>query len=262
MVKCKICSSKSNYFGSALVLTKYKVKYYQCSNCKFVQTEEPYWLDEAYNSAISAVDVGIVKRNRELAESTHSLIVNFFKKTKSFLDYGAGYGLFVRLMRDKGFNFYWYDKYAENLFSRNFKGNKNKKYDLITAFEVFEHLPNPIEEVEAMLKHGKSIFFSTYLLPKSNPKPNQWWYYVTIAGQHVSIYTRKSLEILAKKHKLNFITDGKNLHLITPLKISEAKFRIIVNKKVSPILNIFRKRKSLINKDFERISGIIKEKLK
>jgi len=32
-----------------------------------------------------------------------------------FLDYAAGYGLFVRLMRDAGYNFRWSDLYCQNL---------------------------------------------------------------------------------------------------------------------------------------------------
>jgi len=35
-----------------------------------------------------------------------------------FLDYAAGYGLFVRLMRDAGYNFRWSDLYCQNLFVR------------------------------------------------------------------------------------------------------------------------------------------------
>ena len=50
--KCKICDSNSHYFATAKVLQKYNVDYFQCSNCGFVQTEEPYWLDEAYSEAI------------------------------------------------------------------------------------------------------------------------------------------------------------------------------------------------------------------
>lgn len=262
MINCKICSAESEYFGSALVLNKYDVKYFQCSNCRFVQTEEPYWLNEAYSNAISAVDVGIVKRNLELSEVTKSLIQNYFKNEKSFLDYGAGYGLFVRLMRDKGFDFRWYDKFAENLFSRNFEAEENYKFNLLTAFEVFEHLVDPHAELKEMLKKGKSVFFSTTLLPRSNPKPGEWWYYSVFAGQHVSIFTKKSLEILADAHNLKLFSDGKNLHLFTDKNISITKFRIVVNKKLAPILNLFQNKKSLIDSDFESITGVLKRKFK
>ena len=31
--------------------------------CDFLQTEEPFWLKEAYESAIGITDTGIIKRN-------------------------------------------------------------------------------------------------------------------------------------------------------------------------------------------------------
>ena len=36
-----------------LVLRKHDIAYHRRDECDFIQTEEPYWLDEAYSSAIS-----------------------------------------------------------------------------------------------------------------------------------------------------------------------------------------------------------------
>ncbi len=38
-----------------------------------------------------------------------------------FLDYAGGYGVFTRLMRDIGFDFYWHDPYTQNLFANGFE---------------------------------------------------------------------------------------------------------------------------------------------
>ena len=54
-VHCKVCGSISCKFDNAKVLNKYNVKYFQCSNCGFVQTENPYWLAEAYKEAMLVV---------------------------------------------------------------------------------------------------------------------------------------------------------------------------------------------------------------
>ena len=59
-MNCKICNTPSVEFVTKQVLTKYNVKYYRCSSCQFIQTEEPYWLDEAYNKAITKLDIGLV----------------------------------------------------------------------------------------------------------------------------------------------------------------------------------------------------------
>ena len=216
-VKCKVCESDSHHFSTAKLLGKYDVDYFQCSNCGFVQTEHPYWLDEAYSEAIAISDVGLVYRNNMMANITGKLLFNYFDHKAKFLDYGGGYGLFTRLMRDQGFNFYWFDKFCQNIFARGFELQETDKQNLeiITAFELFEHLTNPLQELKEILDLCPNILFSTELLPEDNPTPDKWWYYTPHEGQHISIYTLKSLEILASKYNLQLYTDGKSLHLLT-----------------------------------------------
>lgn len=62
-MKCKIWGSESSLFDTATVLRKYKVKFFKCSKCGFIQREDPYWLSEAYTSAITSTDIGLVWRN-------------------------------------------------------------------------------------------------------------------------------------------------------------------------------------------------------
>ena len=97
-MNCKICNSESKEVFSAKVLNKYNVKYYQCPSCGFLQTEEPYWLDEAYKSAIGIADTGIQKRNQLFADRSSVIISSFFDPKKKFLDFAGGYGIFVRMI--------------------------------------------------------------------------------------------------------------------------------------------------------------------
>lgn len=214
---CKVCKSQSKFFAEEILLGKYKVNYFQCSNCGFVQTEEPHWLAEAYSDAIAKTDVGLVFRNHHLSQKASQIIFQLFDHDAKFLDYGGGYGLFVRQMRDYGFNFYWFDKFCNNLFAQGFEIDKNESnsYELVTAFEVFEHFVDPLQEIEHILQFSRNILFSTEILPESNPKPNEWWYYATHEGQHISLYTFASLSIIAEKYNLNFYSNGTSLHLLT-----------------------------------------------
>ena len=66
-MKCKICSSESKYFAAAKLLNKYDVKYFECSNCGFIQTETPYWLKDAYSEGITSSDIGLASRNIQIA---------------------------------------------------------------------------------------------------------------------------------------------------------------------------------------------------
>lgn len=252
--KCKICGSHSYHFANADVLQKYDVTYFQCSNCKFIQTEEPYWLEEAYGKVIASSDVGLVYRNIAMAEITSKLLFNFFDHNASFLDYGGGYGLFVRLMRDKGFNFYWEDKYCQNLFAQEFEFNsaKHNKILLTTAFELFEHFVNPVQEIEKILKISPNILFSTQLLPENNPKPSEWWYFTPHEGQHISIFTKQSLAIIARRYNLNFYTDGSSLHLLTDQVFAEDIFQKILSGDIS-----IPNKSSLLSSDYQKVVSSI-----
>jgi len=132
------------------------------------------------------------------------------------------------MMRDVGFDFYWYDPYCENLFSPGFEINiKNgNQFELITAFEVFEHLIDPVDEIKKMLQISNIIIFSTEILPKPVPKPDDWWYYAFEHGQHISFYSLRTLNILADKFDLNLYTSD-NLFIMTKRSLSATKFKLI-----------------------------------
>ncbi|MDD2899712.1 MAG: class I SAM-dependent methyltransferase, partial [Desulfuromonadaceae bacterium] len=189
---CKICAGFTDSFAHARLLGKNDVEYYQCRSCGYICTEEPYWLEEAYSAAITGSDVGLVRRNSRLATITRVVLSVCFNKTGRFLDFAGGYGLLVRMMRDSGFDFHWYDRYCTNLFASTFVADldASSHYELITAFEVLEHLVDPLGGLYQMLKFSRNILFTTNILPDPAPKPNNWWYYALEHGQHVSFYSR------------------------------------------------------------------------
>jgi hypothetical protein len=258
---CKICKTTTASLGAAVVLASHNVNYYACPKCGFVQTEEPYWLAEAYSSAITKTDIGLVGRNVSLAEQTKLLILACFDDRAKFLDYGGGYGMFVRLMRDAGFDFYLYDQYCENLFAKGFsvEAPTENRYELVTAFEVFEHLVDPMAEIERMRQFSPSILFTTTLVASPPPKPGEWWYYALEHGQHVALYSKRSLEVIAERLGCRLFSNGQNLHLLTPKQISRWKFRAILNPRVRRFakhwLNRRMRGRSLLASDYEKIAG-------
>ena len=232
-MRCKICSYDNPVLFSARVLSKYSIDYYYCSNCGFIQTEEPFWLEESYKDAINLSDTGILSRNISLSKYTSVIINLFFNRNKKFLDYAGGYGIFTRLMRDKGFDFLWTDIYAKNLLSRGFESAGNEQLELLTAFEVLEHLSDPLKEIENMLTKSRNILFSTELVPIPVPAPENWWYYAFEHGQHISFYSTATLQYIAKKYSLYYYTNGKNLHLFTEKKINKILWSTLILLNIS-----------------------------
>ncbi|EKE02033.1 MAG: Glycosyl transferase, family 2 [uncultured bacterium] len=225
-MRCKICNLITENIFEARILNKYNIRYFYCNSCGFLQTEEPFWLNEAYNEVINIYDTGILSRNLELSKTSSVIIYYLYNRKRKFLDYAGGYGIFTRLMRDVGFDFYWHDPYCKNLIARGFEYNHNDKIDLLTSFESFEHFVNPIEEIEKMLSISKNILFTTGILPVAIPQPQDWWYYGMEHGQHVSFYSQKTLEFIANKYKLNFYS-FRSIHLLTEKQINPAVFKFI-----------------------------------
>lgn len=214
-MKCKICGSDSELAFEATVMGHYHGRFSRCRTCGFLQADNPDWLEAAYREPINLTDTGLVKRNLLLSRITAAIIFYLFDRNGTFVDYGGGYGLFTRLMRDIGLNFYWLDPHAQNLLSRGFEYQPEKgPPQLLTAFEVFEHLADPLAEIEKMVLLSRNILFSTALLPQSMPRPDQWWYYGLEHGQHVSFYSPETLSRIASRFGLACVSAGM-VHLFT-----------------------------------------------
>lgn len=260
-MRCKICECTSTVWAKALVLKKYAVQYYRCENCNFIQTEEPYWLDESYTDAIAHNDIGLASRNIVMTGLTRAVILSFFDCNARFMDYGGGYGLLVRLMRDRGLDFYRSDKYAPNLFAQGFEADieGSRQYELLTAFEVFEHLFNPMDEIRQMSLYSRNILFSTFLVPVPPPDLESWWYYSLEYGQHVALYSFQSLKVLAQRLNLNLYSNQRSFHLLTEKKISQAAFRFISSGMVSRLVNFMLRNRlanqSLLPSDYQVLTG-------
>jgi len=256
MTKCKICGEQNFKIFEAIVLKKSIVNYYKCKSCEFVQTDEPFWLNEAYSSAITSQDIGLINRNIIFAPLVAKLISLFFGSEVKFLDYGGGYGMFVRLMRDRGYDFKRFDTYCENLFAKGFDSKDDERFGLITAIEVFEHLVNPMEDIKSMLKKSSNIFFTTELQPKTFNKVDDWWYVMPETGQHISLYSIKTLQYIARVNNLNLYTNGATYHLLTKKKISLIIFKLVTHKYMGLLFNkLYKRQPSRLWSDYLDLTG-------
>jgi predicted RNA-binding Zn-ribbon protein involved in translation (DUF1610 family) len=253
-ILCKVCGTPTRLYDRALVLRKHSVQYFLCPSCGFMQTESPYWLEEAYSAAIASQDVGILGRNLRNEQLTAAVLTLLFPHAKHCVDYGAGHGIFVRLMRDRGFNFSWCDLYASNDYARGFEYHEGDPCEFLTAFEVLEHFVDPVAELATMMSRADNVFVSTILLPKPVPRIADWWYYTPTSGQHVSFYTPRSLQILAARFDRTVLSHGA-YHLFTRTPKSHLRFEVATRLKSARIVNMFKTRPSLVPQDHRQMIG-------
>jgi len=252
-VCCLICGRESALFDEGEILRKYKVKYFRCCECGFIQTERPYWLEEAYSTAIAPIDTGVLFRNLQNRKIVSAVLNLLFPRAELCLDYGAGHGIFVRLMRDEGFDFRWYDLHATNDYARGFEHGDGKTYDFLTSFEVLEHLANPLAELSKIMDRSPNILVTTELVPTSTPRIQDWWYYACPGGQHISLYTPQALKLIAARFGRHLLSHGP-YHLFTTEPANRLLFRLAVSRRMSAAFAAIRKRESLVQSDFELIS--------
>ncbi len=235
---CKVCAGSMKEAFQHNVLNKHPARYFQCGACGFLQTEEPYWLKEAYSDAIASADTGLMQRNIYLAQVASLIFYRLFRGQGKFLDLAGGYGIFTRLMRDIGFDYYWNDPHASNLVARGFEGSADSApFAAVTAFEVLEHVVDPMAFLTATMKNfgTRTLLISTETFSGIYPDPTAWWYYAFDTGQHVSFYRRSTLEVIARKLGLKFLSNGQ-VHLWTDKRISPALFKVLTNSKAAELL--------------------------
>lgn len=253
-MKCRICSAKTDIFDNTIIMGKYEATFSQCQECGFIQADNPYWLDESYAEPVSLSDVGMVRRTFLLAQVAIAVISVLLSRNGRYVDYGGGYGLFTRLMRDRGFDFSCFDKYCKNIFAPEFSVSENGEgmCEMVTAFEVMEHLADPLTEFSKMLSFSHNVLVTTELVPSNTPKLNDWWYYGVEHGQHISFYTINSLRILAARHHLFLATNGRNIHFFSKKNVNPTYFRTIISPAFSWAIRLIYPNGSLLESDFNR----------
>jgi hypothetical protein len=240
-----VCAAQRRHCFRATLLGRYEIDYFLCDCCGLLQTESPYWLAEAYEQVITDEDTGLVARNIEIARKLACVLYFCFDRRGRYLDMAGGYGMLTRLMRDTGFDYYWSDQYCENLFARGFERMRiEPPFTAITAFEVLEHVVDPLRTVQEWLHEAQApvLIFSTELYQGSQPpQPGTWDYYALSTGQHISFYSLRTLQVLAQRLSLH-LCSVSNLHMMSRQRISPRLFRLLTSR-LSHLLFMFIRRR-------------------
>lgn len=248
---CRICNARADSFAHATILNRHEIEYFRCRDCEFIQTETPYWLDEAYADAIVSTDVGLISRNEKVASIVDRTLKYIYPGAKRTVDYGGGYGMLTRMLRDRGHDCSIYDPYCDNLFAAGFEAKLDQeRFELLTAFEVFEHLAEPHKDLQILDRMADHWLISTELVPHPAPQPNEWWYYVLDGGQHVSLWSVRALQAVASQYKRQLVTTRRGIHLLSAEPIRSRWATYLLKDRSARLLDRFRRRPSLLQADF------------
>jgi 2-polyprenyl-6-hydroxyphenyl methylase/3-demethylubiquinone-9 3-methyltransferase len=228
-VECKVCCGLSVLYGvvdfhkscieaqgKRLALSGRPIYYRRCQRCGFIFTTAfDGWDFDAFRKSIYNDDYVVV--DPDYAEvrpaGNASVIAASFAQAKAsmtILDYGGGAGLLAERLREAGFTASTYDPFS------SFNAMPAERFDLITCFEVMEHVPSPektVAEMLGLMKKPGAILFSTLVQPANIDAIGLNWWYAAPRNGHISLYTTASLALLFQPHGMKVGSFSENLHI-------------------------------------------------
>lgn len=196
--------------GNAFEPSGLSVHYCLCNHCGFCFAPEigawtPHeFAQRIYNDDYPLVDPDAAEKRPRANASLLQKMFGDQARGLRHLDFGGGAGLLSRLLSDAHWNSSSFDPFSEDLHMPPADVSELGRFDLITAFEVFEHVPDPhklFATLTKLLAPGGLVILSTQLSDGNlqTGRPLTWWYASPRNG-HISLYSRASLVFLAQHY--------------------------------------------------------------
>lgn len=205
---CRLCNSSS----IDIFFEDKDREYFCCLDCKLVFVPPKYFLppEEEKKRYDFHQNSPNDKNYREFLNRLFIPLNKLLKPNSCGLDFGSGPGPTLSIMFEEiRHTMRVYDYfYAKNL------SVFDKKYDFITATEVFEHLHNPKEELNRLwncLKPGGYLGIMTKLVPDYNQFAN--WHYKRDLT-HVSFFSQETFIWLQSLWKAELIFTNKDVIIL------------------------------------------------
>ncbi len=211
----KSCEESRGYF---ITLAEIPVYYFLCHTCQFcfapmfAKWGKSDFEEKIYNKDYILVDPDYIEvRPRSNAASLIKMFSNGFEDIRH-LDYGGGNGLMSQILCESGWQSTSYDPFN----GEPDEPSRLGKFDLITAYEIFEHVADVqglAENLSALSTSNGIILFST-LISDGNISPRRriTWWYASPRNGHISLFSKKSLAKLATQQGFRFGSFSNGFH--------------------------------------------------
>ena len=204
--------------GKFLSLSGQPIYYAICSACTFSWSPEMYnwsidtFASKVYNEGYAEIDPDYLEHRPTANAGGLLKMFPQWPAGNRHLDYGGGNGLLSRLLTAQGWNSTSYDPFVDVIPNVESLG----KFQLITAFVVFEHVPNVkqlMTDLKALLSADGIILFTTLL---SDGKIQQGqrlsWWYASPRNGHISLFSHQSLTLLANQYAWSLASFNSGFH--------------------------------------------------
>jgi SAM-dependent methyltransferase len=203
--------------GRFLPIAGVPIYYTLCDQCGFCFAPEMYrwpmgeFASRIYNDDYKLVDPDYLgSRARAYAQMLTGMFATKVLAIRH-LDYGGGSGVLSNELFAAGWDSMSYDPFVDGP-----RCDDRGKFNLVTSFEVFEHVPDVnhlVSTLSSLVEDDGMVLFSTFVSDGKIARNQrlQWWYASPRNG-HISLFSSRSLALLGHKEGFELVSFSPNLH--------------------------------------------------